>query len=76
MLTVDSGEKRRRGTTTNKISQKKCQAQHGEGKCFLQQRQWKHLTTLEMSFEAVAFLLEIQLAVGLFLLLLFISISN
>lgn len=34
-------------------------------------------TTLETNvFETIAFLLEIQLAVGLFLLLLFISISN
>lgn len=41
--------------------------------------QWKHLTALETNeilFEAIAFLLEIQSAVGLFLLLLFISISN
>lgn len=57
---------------------KKRQAQRGEGKLFFNS-QWKHLTTLkrnETLFEAIAFLLEIQLAVGLFLLLLFISISN
>lgn len=49
--------------------------------CFFnsQPRQRKHLNTLETNrtlFEAIAFLLKIQLAVGLFLLLLFISISN
>lgn len=44
-----------------------------------QQSQWKHLTALETNetlFEAIAFLFEIQLAVGLFLPLLFISTSN
>lgn len=44
-----------------------------------QQSQWKHLATLEANetlFEAIAFLLEIQSAGGLFLMLLFISISN
>lgn len=41
--------------------------------------QQKHLTALETNetlFEAIAFLFEIQLSVGLFLPLLFISISN
>lgn len=44
-----------------------------------QQSQQKHLTALETNetlFEAIAFLFEIQLSVGLFLPLLFISISN
>jgi len=39
-----------------------------------QQSPWKHLTSLETDetlFEAIAFLLEIQSAVGLFLLSLF-----
>lgn len=60
---------------------KKRRAHRGEGKLFFksQRSRWKHLTTLDTNetlFEAIAFLLEIQLAVGLFLLLPFISISN
>lgn len=44
-----------------------------------QQSPWKHLTTMgtnETLFGAIAFLLEIESAVGLLLLLLFIFISN
>lgn len=60
------------------MSQKNGELNVEKVRCFFNS-QWKHLTTLETNetlFEAIAFLLEIQLAVGLFLLLLFISISN
>lgn len=67
MLTVDSEEERRRRRrvkTTNKMF-------HKTARCFFnsQQTSWNHLTTLETNetlFEAIAFLLEIRLAVGCF----------
>lgn len=73
------GEKKKSKNNEQNIFKENKQAQ--EGKVFFNSHQshWKHLTTLETNeilFEAIAFLLEIQSAVGLFLLLLFISISN
>lgn len=82
MLTVDSGGgRRRRIKTANKMSQKMANSMWRRQVVLFnsQQSQWKHLTSLETNetlFEAIAFLFEIQLAVGLFLPLLFISTSN